>query len=252
MSAGEVSSRSQAFSNKPRIDRLIKIFSIFKQDIGRFLDIGCGDGAIALLLKSACHATEVYGLEQNDEYASVARQKGIVTYTLDVDKNQYPFPNDYFDAVFAGEVLEHLNDPDHFFEEIHRILRKRGIFVLTTPNLAAWHNRVALMLAFQPFGIDNSWRHANAGKMYSFSHDKSSQAEYKIGTKIVPPNNRHQKLYTRRALKSILELDGFEILQCGGYPYPVLGKRYFAFNAAELIMDRLGAGNGTIITCFKK
>ena len=171
---------------------------------------------------------------------------------MDVDKNSYPFSNDYFDAVFAGEVLEHLNDPDHFFEEIHRILRKRGIFVLTTPNLAAWHNRIALMLAFQPFGIDNSWRYANAGKMYSFSHDKEHQAEYKKGIKAVPSNDRHQKLYTRRALKSILELYGFDILQCNGYPYPVLGKRYFAFNAAELIMDRLGAGNGTMITCFKE
>src|ERR1019366_8582216 len=120
----EVSSRSQAYSNKPRIDRLLKVFTNFKQDIGRFLDIGCGDGAIALLLKSTCHATEVYGLEQNDELASLAKQKGIMAYTLDVDKNPYPFPNDCFDAVFAGEVLEHLNNPDHFFEEIHRILRK--------------------------------------------------------------------------------------------------------------------------------
>jgi SAM-dependent methyltransferase len=238
-------------SEKTRTAKIIKIFGL-RQDIERFLDIGCNDGSLALLIKHACDAAEVYGLDQTDEFISLSKQKGIKTFKLDIDKNPYPFPNDYFDAVFAGEVLEHLNDPDHFFEEIHRILRKRGTLVLTTPNLAAWHNRIALMLGFQPFGLDNSWRHANAGKMYSYSHDKKLAAGYKRETKIAPANNRHQKLYTRRALKSILELYNFHILQCQGYPYPLLGKRYLAFNATELIMDRLGAGNGIIISCYKK
>jgi SAM-dependent methyltransferase len=250
--ADEAAIRSRAYSNKTRVDRVVKIFAGLTQDIERILDIGCNDGSIALRIKQACNAAEVYGLDQSDGYISLSKQKGIKTFTLDIDKNPYPFPNDFFDAVFAGEVLEHLNDPDHFFEEVHRILRKSGILVLSTPNLAAWHNRIALMLAFQPFGLDNSWRHANAGTMYSYSHDDRLAVEYKRGTKVVPPNDRHQKLYTPRALKAILTLYDFHILQCRSYPYPILGKRYLVFNVVELIMDRLGAGNGFIISCFKK
>jgi len=237
--------------DKARLDRVLKVFASRKQDIERFLDVGCNGGSFTIQIKHACDAAEVYGLDQNDAFINPAKEQGIKMFVLDVDKNPYPFPNDYFDAVFAGEVLEHLQDPDHFFEEVYRILRERGTLVLTTPNFAAWFNRISLMLAFQPFSLDNSWRHANAGKMFSFSHDKSLAADYK-SAKSVPAENRHQKLYTRRALRAILELYGFHILQCKGYPYLVEGKRYLAFNAIELIMDRLGAGTGTLISCYKK
>lgn len=250
--AKEATIRSFAKSFKIRTDRVLEIFAGLRQDIERLLDIGFDDGAITLRIKLACDAAEVYGLDQNDERIRAGKQKGIKAFKCDVNKDPYPFPNDYFDAIFAGEVLEHMNDPDHFFEEIHRILRRSGTLVLTTPNLAAWHNRIALMLGFQPFGLDNSWRDANAGKMYDFSHHPGLAARYKSETKIVAANNRHQKLYTPRALKSILGAYDFHILQCQGYPYPVLGKRYLAFNATELIMDRLGAGNGIIISCYKK
>jgi len=236
----------------PRIDRVLKIFAGLKQDVARLLDIGCGDGSFALRLKYACNAVEVYGIDEAEDPITSAKEKGIKAFVLDADNNQYPFPNDYFDAVFAGEVLEHLNDPDHFFEEVHRILRKQGTLVITTPNFAAWNNRIALALAFQPFSLDNSWRHANAGKMLSFRHGKSLTAGLEGEIKSVPANNRHQKLYTRRALKAILELYDFHIVHCGGYPYLVEGRSYLAYNSVELIMNRLGAGMGILISCYKK
>ncbi len=235
-----------------RMNRVLKIFAGLKHDVARLLDIGCGDGSIALQIKHACNAVEVYGVDQDNDSLSVAKEKGIETFILDVDNNPYPFPNNYFDAVFAGEVLEHLNDPDHFFEEVHRILRRQGTFVITTPNFAAWNNRIALALAFQPFSLDNSYRHANAGKMLSFRHGKSLTAGLEGEIKSVPANNRHQKLYTRRALKAILELYDFHIMHCGGYPYLVEGRSYVAYNSVELIMNRLGAGMGILISCYKK
>jgi methionine biosynthesis protein MetW len=235
-----------------RMNRVLKIFGGLKQDVTRLLDIGCGDGFIALQIKHACNAVEVYGIDQDCDSISVAKEKGIKTFILDVDNNPFPFPNDYFDAVFAGEVLEHLNNPDDFLEEVHRILRKKGTFVITTPNFAAWNNRIALALGFQPFSLDNSWRHANAGKMLGFRYDKSFAAGLKGEIKSVPANNRHQKLYTRRALKAILELYDFHIVHCGGYPYLMEGRSYLAYNPIELIMNRLGAGTGILISCYKK
>jgi methionine biosynthesis protein MetW len=235
-----------------RMDRVLKIFVGLKHDVARLLDIGCGDGSIALQLKHACNAAEVYGVDQDNDSLSLAKEKGIRTFMLDVDNNPYPFPNDYFDAVFAGEVLEHLNDPDHFFEEVHRILRKQGTFVITTPNFAAWNNRIALALAFQPFSLDNSYKHANAGKMLSFRHGKRLAAGFEGEIKSVPAHNRHQKLYTRRALKAILELYDFCVVHSGGYPYLVEGRSYLAYNFVELMMNRLGAGTGILISCYKK
>jgi SAM-dependent methyltransferase len=47
------------------------------------------------------------------------------------------------DLLFAGEVIEHVDHPDAFLDEIHRVLRPGGQLVLTTPNADAplWRSR---------------------------------------------------------------------------------------------------------------
>ncbi len=57
-----------------------------------------------------------------------------------------PYPDDSFDVVSAGEVIEHIYDPDRLLAETRRVLRPGGHVVLTTPNLQAWYNR-ALFVA---------------------------------------------------------------------------------------------------------
>jgi SAM-dependent methyltransferase len=45
-----------------------------------------------------------------------------------------PFADECFDAVFAGELIEHLVDPGQGLREFHRVLRPGGTLILTTPN----------------------------------------------------------------------------------------------------------------------
>jgi SAM-dependent methyltransferase len=45
-----------------------------------------------------------------------------------------PFPDDSFDVVISANVLEHVEDPERVFAEIHRVLRPAGAFVFQTPN----------------------------------------------------------------------------------------------------------------------
>jgi ubiquinone/menaquinone biosynthesis C-methylase UbiE len=42
-----------------------------------------------------------------------------------------------FDVVFFLDVYEHLRDPLTILGEIHRILKKDGICVMTSPNIAS-------------------------------------------------------------------------------------------------------------------
>lgn len=88
--------------------------------------------------------------------------------------------------------------------------------------------------------------------MLSFRHGKSLAVGLEREVKSVPANNRHQKLCTRRALKAILELYDFHIVQCDGYPYLLEGRSYLAYNFIELMMSRPGAGTGILISCDKK
>ena len=54
-------------------------------------------------------------------------------YPADVTK--VPFHDNYFDAVVAGEVIEHLEEPQKLLDEMERICKPNGIIVLSTPNL---------------------------------------------------------------------------------------------------------------------
>jgi SAM-dependent methyltransferase len=227
--------------DKIRLYRVLKIFARYEDKVIRLLDIGCNVGYIALLIQKACNAYDVYGIDNHEGRLSIAKERGIKTLQLNIDKEPYPFPDEYFDAIFAGEVIEHLDDPDHFFEETNRILRKRGLLVITTPNFASWYNRIALLLAFQPFMLDNSIRHADAGKMI------------KGGKWSLDYQGRHTKLYTRRALKELLELYGFSVMQNTGCPTPMEGRRlYILFNCIDWFMGFFGGSSGIIISCRKR
>src|ERR1700733_4488791 len=51
--------------------------------------------------------------------------------------NSLPFEDNIFDAVLSDWVLEHVSAPDQFLREVHRVLKKGGVFLFRTPN--SWH-----------------------------------------------------------------------------------------------------------------
>ena len=53
----------------------------------------------------------------------MARKNGVKCYQLDVDEEDFPFGDNYFDAIFCGDIIEHLYDPDHLLSEMYRVLR---------------------------------------------------------------------------------------------------------------------------------
>jgi len=50
---------------------------------------------------------------------------------------QIPYPDNSFDLVFSVNVLEHLEQPEMVFADVHRILKPGGVFLAKTPN--KWH-----------------------------------------------------------------------------------------------------------------
>ncbi|BAP89555.1 glycosyl transferase, group 1 [Burkholderiales bacterium GJ-E10] len=57
------------------------------------------------------------------------------SFNIDIETDQIPVPDGYYDFVLCCEVLEHLDvDPMHMMAEINRSLRVGGCLVLSTPN----------------------------------------------------------------------------------------------------------------------
>lgn len=51
------------------------------------------------------------------------------------DALNLPFADESFDAVVSFETIEHVNEVDHFLEEMKRVLKPGGLFICSTPNI---------------------------------------------------------------------------------------------------------------------
>jgi SAM-dependent methyltransferase len=98
------------------------------------LDLGCGDGRAALMLKRVgVIDTPPCGLEIS--LHALQQAQGISAHTTLVcaDANRLPFANASFASVVSNaDVLSAiLGGPDHALGEIHRVLDAGGLFVAT-------------------------------------------------------------------------------------------------------------------------
>jgi len=116
----------------------------------KILDIGCYDGYISEKIKE--HGNDIVGIDISKEGARLCNERGIKCIEQDIEK-KFPFPDNSFDAVFGGEIIEHVFDTDGLLQEIKRVLRSGGILVLTTPNVASLTKRIHFLFGNTP-GIE--------------------------------------------------------------------------------------------------
>lgn len=103
-----------------------------KPNGGSVLDIGCGIGTFLSICRAG--GWEVTGVEPSTTACEVAKQE----YGLNLINQPFSsalFPGKKFDAIFAAQVLHHLEDPVAFLGEIDRVLANDGVLMLRTPNL---------------------------------------------------------------------------------------------------------------------
>lgn len=60
------------------------------------------------------------------------------THIIDLNIENLPFPNNSFDTVLAGDVIEHLENPSRMLMEMNRVLKHHGKMLLSTPHATYW------------------------------------------------------------------------------------------------------------------
>lgn len=102
---------------------------------GRFVDLGCLDSLCPVLIKEQYPREEVWGIdlakEAVEEMSRRFPYKGLIFQEGDVYDTK--FPDGYFSYAVAGEVMEHLDDPEKFIHEAMRILKHGGTLALSVP-----------------------------------------------------------------------------------------------------------------------
>lgn len=122
---------------------------ILREAIGqgkRVLDLGCRSGA---LTRHFLEGNEVVGLDVDAAALAKAEALGVEPVQADVEQ-PLPFDNASFDAVVAGELLEHLQFPDALVAEIHRVLRPGGVIAGSVPNAFRLQGRLRFLRGRPP------------------------------------------------------------------------------------------------------
>ena len=153
----------------------------------KVLDVGCYDGRDTLKFVQA--GNEVHGIEVLEEPAKKAKSLGVNVAVFDMDKEKsWPYADNFFDVVVAGDIIEHVIDVDKFLANAHRVLKPGGYFLVSTPNLASLGRRLLLLFGKNPF-IEISWR------------DKINGA----------PSVGHVRYFTMESLHRTLTMSGFAV-----------------------------------------
>ena len=109
----------------------------------RVLDCACNTGRGGRVLKQVLPEAILYGIDLIPERV---RQipAGVYEETVAGSSVQLPFASAFFDAIVAGEFVEHVNKPDlqKTFAEFRRVLKPAGRILLTTPNPASFMVKV--------------------------------------------------------------------------------------------------------------
>ncbi|MDO8474528.1 MAG: methyltransferase domain-containing protein [bacterium] len=95
---------------------------------GRVLDVGSGPGRDALILQRA--GLDVTCFDASEAMISMTKEKGFLSVLGDF--NSIPFPDGSFDGVWSYTTLLHVpkSEVQTGLKEIHRVLKKDGIFGL--------------------------------------------------------------------------------------------------------------------------
>jgi len=95
----------------------------------RLLDVGCGMGHTSMLLSKIVETT---GIDMSEVGVKIA-EKTVPGKFIVGDVCKIPFESAYFDYVIMKDLLEHVENDTLAIEEVTRVLKKDGIFVLYVP-----------------------------------------------------------------------------------------------------------------------
>jgi len=114
----------------------------------KVLDLSCGDAKLLSELTQdgcACVGTRY---KAGDYILRGTPVDPRVTIVDEVDLTEaLPFEDRSFDMVVMQEVVEHLPSHQKTLREVGRVLRPRGTFLITTPNIHRLHSRLLFLFA---------------------------------------------------------------------------------------------------------
>lgn len=129
---------------------------------GKVLDVGAGKSPYKMFFKNATSYIKL----DNRDYPGI-------DISADITK-KIPLSNNSIDSIVCFQVLEHVKDPKKAVSEMHRILKKDGVCLLTTHMAAPLHGEPYDYYRFSKYALQDIFKdfktveiHANGGAALS-------------------------------------------------------------------------------------
>ncbi len=129
-----------------QIDKLIKdliwddLVEASKYAKGSMLDIGCGKSPYRRLFEN--NIESYTGLDPRSSVADIKQD----FYKAKIKPNSY-------DTVLSTQVLEHVPEPEEFIRKVYRILKKKGIVIITVPFVGSLHEEPYDYFRYTPYSL---------------------------------------------------------------------------------------------------
>jgi glycosyltransferase involved in cell wall biosynthesis len=119
------------------------------KDGSHVLDLGCGQGRLAIeLKKKGCtiHGVDAAPLDEADALDRHTQ--------LDLSRDAIEFPVDEYDVILLLDVIEHLQSPEAFLDGLREKLKSKGTtpVIISVPNVAFLPVRMRLLLGDFQYG----------------------------------------------------------------------------------------------------
>ena len=158
-----------------------ELFPFVPHQTRRLLDVGCGTGTLATLLKKERNLSEVVGIEIVEAAFHTAKQRLDNVLLGSVEDMDLPYEDGHFDCILCADVLEHLVEPEKALKKLSRVLAPDGVIVISIPNIQ-FHEASVMLLS-------GGWTYMEQGIM----------------------DTTHLRFFTRNELRSMIERAGLDV-----------------------------------------
>ena len=151
-----------------RAKKILQVLKKYGNSGMHLLDIGSADGKILSMLNKELKLARAVGVEPSDELRLANKDENIEI--LSGSGEELPFGDEEFDVVTISSVIEHVKDADRVMKESYRVLKKRGLIVMTAVN--PFFDKIATFLGLKP---DDHLRTYNLNQLKKLFNDNKFQ-----------------------------------------------------------------------------
>lgn len=193
---------AQIYRHNLILDEIRRIAGSF--ETLKIMDVGCGQGDLLLKLSTIFPQAELTGLELSEVGVAVSLKKNPGTTIFQEDilnpSNVTSQFNNWANIICCSEVLEHVDDPVFFLDQVTRYICDNGFLLITVPG--------GPMSSFDKYiGHRRHFNKAALGELLSATKNFSPNKVYRSG---FPFFNLYRLVVILRGakLKTDVQLEG--------------------------------------------